>query len=96
MDIIIHINSVFRILNQLGIGIEGYRIEDANNTWSEFIGDGINLDDVKTYTYLKVRLIFDPPTNSFLVNAIEKQIDELTWRLNVEADKLETEDETDG
>lgn len=81
-DIIIHINSVFMILRQLGVGPEaGYKITDANNTWSEFTDDDIFIESVKSYIYLKVRLMFDMPQNSSLVQAIQTQITELEWRL---------------
>lgn len=83
-DIIIHINSTFTTLRQLGIGPEkGYRISSPDNKWSEFIKDDEMLDSVKTYIYLKVKLIFDPPLNGTLYEAFERQIKELEWRLNV-------------
>jgi hypothetical protein len=83
-DIILHINSVFSTLNQLGIGPEdGFFIEDKNTVWSDFLGGDARLNQVKTYVYLRVRLLFDPPTNSFVIAAYEKQIEELTWRINV-------------
>lgn len=87
-DIILHINSVFMILNQLGVGSE-YRIEDKGNTWDEFLTEGSNLDLVKSYMYLKVRLLFDPPQSSTLVEAMNRQIAEFEWRLNVAADRSE-------
>jgi hypothetical protein len=86
-DIIIHINSVLRILNQLGVGTEGYRISTEANTWDEFIGDEIPLDDVKSYIYMKVRMLFDPPNNSFLVNNIKELCSEFEWRLNAQVDR---------
>jgi hypothetical protein len=83
-DIIIHINSVFMILRQLGVGPEeGYKIADANNIWSEFSEDNIFIESVKTYIYLKVKMYFDPPQNSAHAQAIQAQIAELEWRLNV-------------
>lgn len=82
-DIILHINSVFSTLNQLGIGPDaGFAIEDATPVWSEFIATDKCLNSVKTYVYLKVRILFDPPTTSFLLDAFNKQIQELEWRLN--------------
>ena len=85
--IIMHINSVFMILNQLGVGpAEGFRIEDEKTDWSEYISDDDNLDDVKTYIYLKVRLVFDPPLNSSILEANKQTINELEWRLNVQAE----------
>lgn len=84
VDIIMHINSVFGTLNQLGIGpINGFMIEDDTALWSTFIGSDLNLNAVKTYVYLRVRLLFDPPATSFHITAMENQIKELEWRLNV-------------
>lgn len=100
-DLIIHINSVFAVLHQLGVGpAEPYRITGSENTWSEFLEDKDYLEDVKTYIYLRVRLLFDPPTNSFLVNAMENQIREIEWRLHIADDRIEDltgdeEEETD-
>ena len=87
-DIIIHINSVFMVLRQLGVGPEsGYKIVDASNTWDEFTDD-ISVESVKSYIYLKVRMLFDPPTNSALITAMQSQITELEWRLcEVEVEK---------
>lgn len=83
-DIIIHINSVLAILNQLGIGPEnGFKIESAEEEWSDFIQDDEILEDVKTYIYMKVRLIFDPPLNSSLLDSMKQLISELEWRLNI-------------
>lgn len=85
-DIIIHINSVFSILRQLGVGPEtGFRISGIAETWSNFITDTNLFEDVKTYIYLKVRMIFDPPASSVLAASIEKEIAEFEWRLNVES-----------
>ena len=84
VDIITHINSAFFTLNQLGVGpAEGFMIVDDAATWSEYLGGQINLNAVKTYVYLRVRLLFDPPQTSFAISAMEKQIQELEWRLNV-------------
>lgn len=89
-DIIIHINSVFMILNQLGVGpIEGFRIEDKNDVWTDFTSDAFEIESVKTYIYLKVKLIFDPPSNSTVLQAYEQQIKELEWRLNVGGEKIQ-------
>lgn len=87
-DIIMHINSVFMILSQLGVGPEnGFSITDSSSTWNEFISDGPNLESVKSYMYLKVKLLFDPPTSSAVTEAINKMISELEWRLNAAVDK---------
>ena len=82
-DLIIHINSVFMILNQLGVGPkDGFKITDATNTWNEFISGVQYIESVKTYMYMKVRMMFDPPSSSIVADAINKQISELEWRLN--------------
>ena len=87
-DIIIHINSVFTTLTQLGVGpSEGFYIEDKDSEWQEFISDLNKLQAVKTYIYLKVRLLFDPSSlGSSTLAAYERQIQELEWRLNVIAE----------
>jgi hypothetical protein len=82
-DIITHINSVFSTLTQLGVGpAEGFLIEDEGADWFEFIGDDPQLNAVKTYVFLRVRQLFDPPTTSYLITAFNEQIKELEWRLN--------------
>jgi len=84
-SILMHINSVFSTLTQLGIGPpEGYMIENATPTWDAFLSDDLRLMSVKSYMGLKVRLLFDNATlTSFLLEAMDKQIKELEWRLNV-------------
>jgi hypothetical protein len=83
-DVITHINTAFSILTQLGVGpTAGFMIEDAAAEWTDFIGDDPQLNSVKTYVFLKVRQVFDPPGTSYLIAAMEKQIEELEWRLNV-------------
>lgn len=84
-DVLMHINSVFSTLNQLGVGPAlGFMIEDAGQTWDAFLGNDPRLNHVKTYVYLRVRLLFDPPTTGFHVKAMQDQIQELEWRLNVQ------------
>lgn len=86
-DLIIHINTVFIILNQLNIGPEeGFMIVDGSESWDDFV-KGINETMVKTYIYLKVRLMFDPPTSSVLIDSMNNMISELEWRLFLEGDK---------
>lgn len=86
LDIIIHINSVFLNLNQLGIGpITPFQITGVDEVWSDFV-DVLKVPGVQTYVYLKTRLLFDPPTNSFLVDNMQKQIAELEWRMNVQVE----------
>lgn len=83
-DVVLHINSVLSTIAQLGIGpTEGFMIEDDAATWDSLIGDDHRLNAIKTYVYLRVRMLFDPPTTSFVIEAMEKQILELEWRLNV-------------
>lgn len=85
-DIIVNINTVFMILNQLGVGPkQGFVIRNKDTTWNDYVDD-INIEAVRTYIYLRVRLLFDPPANSFLVEAIKSQISEIEWRLNVQAE----------
>lgn len=89
-DLIIHINSVFSILYQMGVGPEdGFSIEDESATWQDFSEDRKVLEAVKTYINLKVRLMFDPPASSQVTDSINKMISELEWRLNVESDIME-------
>lgn len=86
LDIITNINSVFLNLNQLGVGpISPYQIIGEEETWDDFQGETI-IPGVQSYVYLKVRLLFDPPTNSFLVDNIQKQIAEFEWRMNVQSE----------
>ena len=86
-DIIMHINSVFMILNQLGVGPdECFTIEDDVATWNEFIPNGQNLELVKSYIYLKVRMLFDPPASSTVMQSMNQAISEFEWRLNAAVD----------
>ena len=86
-DLIVHINTVFIILNQLNIGPEeGFMIVDGSESWDDFV-KGINETMVKTYIYLKVRLMFDPPTSGVLIDSMNSMISELEWRLFLEGDK---------
>lgn len=83
-DIIIHINSVFMVLNQLGVGpSEGFRIEDDSAVWDDYITSTDNLDAVKSYMHHKVKILFDPPLSAAVMNAMNNSINELEWRLNV-------------
>lgn len=84
-DIIVYINSAFTRLKQLGVGPEnGFSITDPTTLWSDYIGEDTTFGDIQSYIYLKVRLIFDPPTSSFAVEAIERQIKELEWCISVD------------
>ena len=91
-DLISHINSAFMVLTQLGVGpAEGYVISNKSNTWDEFLEDETKLAAVKTYMHKKVGLFFDPPTGSALMDATKSVVNELEWRLNVEAETPTTE-----
>ena len=93
VDLIIHINSVLMILNQLGVGpTEGFAIKDSSATWGDFLPDStkVKLEAAKTYVFLKVKLMFDPPTSSSVMEAYNRQISELEWRLNVAVDPAES------
>jgi hypothetical protein len=84
VDILMHLNSVLSILNQLGIGpTDGFAVEDDSPTWGDFLGDDKpRYNVVKTYVYLRTRLMFDPPQTSFAIEAMERQIEELGYRIN--------------
>lgn len=92
-DIIADINTVLFSLNQIGIGVEDFSINDETALWTDFLGETKNYEAVKTYIYIKVKLMFDPPTSSFVITAMEKQASELEWRLNV---KYETKNQNGG
>lgn len=82
-DIIMHINSVFATLHQLGVGPDqSFAITDSTATWEQFIGSEQNINSVKSYMYIKVRLLFDPPATSFAIDSLQKQANEYEWRLN--------------
>lgn len=86
-DIIVQINTALAILTQVGVGSsKGFRITGADETWSDFLGDAEDLDMAKTYIYSRVKMLFDPPNNSFLMNALKETAQELEWRLNVAVD----------
>lgn len=87
-DIIMHINSVFMILNQMGVGPSTmFTISDEYSVWRDFIPEeDPKMEIVKSYMYMKVRLIFDPPTSSALMEAMNRSISEFEWRLSVAAD----------
>jgi hypothetical protein len=83
-DIILYINSAFSTLTQLGVGpAEGFMIEDKAPVWDTYLGTDPRLNSVKTYIQLRVRMLFDPPQTSYLVEAMKQQIQEHEWRLNV-------------
>lgn len=84
-DLIIHINSVFSNLHQIGASPpEGFYINDEAAKWSDFFEGRMSVQNVKSLVYLKIRLIFDPPATSFAITAMENQIKEQEWRLSLE------------
>jgi hypothetical protein len=86
-DIIMYINGAMMNVNQLGIGpSEGFSISDKEPKWSDLLGDRKDLEGVKTYVALKVKLVFDPPQAGYLVDAIKEQIKEWEFRLNIQAE----------
>lgn len=87
-DIITCINTVLSTLNQLNVGPEkGFTISDSSATWEEFMGSDPRLNFVKTYVHLKVRLLFDPPLQSTVMEAINNAIKELEWRILIVSDE---------
>ena len=82
-EILMHINTAFATLNELGVGPdEGFAIEDKTVTWDALLGTDKRKNNVKTYTFLRVKFLFDPPATSFGITAVEKQIEQFEWRIN--------------
>ncbi len=89
LDILTHINTALAILDQLGIGpVGGFYIEDDSSEWTELAIPQNQLSLVRTYIFLKVRMLFDPPTTSYLIEASKNQIDQLEWRLSIFREEL--------
>ena len=80
-DIIMHINSAFFLLNDIGVGARGFTIEDSMAVWEDFLGARTDLSIVKSYVYVVVRLVFDRPETSYGIQALERMRDEWAWRL---------------
>lgn len=86
-DIIMHINGVFMILNQLGVGpSDTFSIANEESTWNDFLPDNANMEGIKTYMYLKVKLVFDPPTSGIVTESMNNLIKEYECRLNIAAE----------
>lgn len=91
-QLIVHINTVLMTLTQIGVGpAEGFYIEDDSTTWDEYLVDPMKLQAVKTYIALRVKLLFDPPSSSSLIESYKRQIDELEWRIRLDAETTDTE-----
>ena len=96
MDITVHINSMFSKLYQLGVDPlsvgKPFAIKDATTKWSDFLGSETStIESIKTYIYLGVRLVFDPPQNSFVVTSLKEQMQELEWRIHFESEVTKNE-----
>jgi hypothetical protein len=90
LDIITHINSAFSTLTQLGVGPpQGFMITDASANWDDFVANDFQYNSVRSYVFLRVRQLFDPPSTSYLIAAVEKQVQELEWRLNVHREETD-------
>lgn len=86
-DLIFDINTAFNILSQAGVGPEGgFRITGAQEEWPEFLGDNPMLEMAKDFVKFKVKVLFDPPSSSFVLEEFNKELDQILWRLNVEVD----------
>lgn len=84
LDIMMHTNTALATLTQLGVGPdEGFEIEDATATWEDFLGTDKRYNFVKSYVYLRVRMLFDPPQTSFLKDGIEEQLNEYAVRISI-------------
>lgn len=92
-NIIPEINTVFADLLQMGVGPkEGFAIEDDSAEWSDFTQNDPRLAPVSTYVHLRVRMVFDPPTNSSVMEAMQRRIEEIEWRLNAAVDHSSDEE----
>lgn len=88
-ELIMHINSVLANLNQLGVGpVSGYEIDSSADLWNDFLGDWARLNNVKSYVYLAVKMMFDPPNVGYVLTAMEKQLEKAEWRINVAREEL--------
>jgi len=89
LDVITHINSVLSTLEQIGVGpAGGFFIEDETAKWGDLLGSDPRLNMVKSYVFLRVRLLFDPPGTSFAIASLEKQAEQMEWRLQVASDPI--------
>lgn len=96
-DIIIHINSTFSILHQLGIGPDdGFSIKDNTVIWTSYLNNNKLIENVKTYIYLKVKKVFDPPTNSIVQTSINDVINEMEWRLRTQSENSIIKEDSNG
>ena len=95
LDIVTHINSVLSDLEQIGVGpAGGLAIEDDTSEWGDLLGSDPRLNRVKSYVFLRVRLLFDPPATSFAIASLEKQAEQMEWRLQIASDPILVRTET--
>lgn len=93
-DLILHINSVLMTATQIGVGpAEGFAIQDKTAVWADLTNDEKKLNAVKSFVYLKVKLLFDPPANSAAMQSLKELASEFEWRLNVAAESTNPEGE---
>lgn len=85
-ELIMNINSALNRLQLLGVGIRGYRIVSGEEEWSEFVSDMSRFENIKTYVYMKVKMVFDPPSTASVQASYERMISEAEWLLNSEAE----------
>lgn len=84
MELVVFINTALMVIHEVGVGADDFQITpDGEETWHDFIEDNVDLIGVQTFVYLKVRIVFDPPQSSYVLDSMQKQADELLWRLNV-------------
>jgi len=95
-ELLMHINTIFFKISQLGVGPETpFVIEDNTSEWTDFISDISTIAMIKSYMYLELRMLFDPPSNSSLASAMKEQIKEYEWRMNVAKDKYKVTSESE-
>jgi hypothetical protein len=92
VDLIIHTNTFLQRLRQIGVGDPSFQLTNETQTWKDFLTDVSKFAQAKTYVYMRVRLLFDPPSNASVIKSYEENIRELEWLLNVDAEHVEPED----
>lgn len=86
-DLIVHINSILMNLAQMGIGKDGSAIKDSSSTWEDLVGDSKMLEGIKSYIYLKTKILFDPPASATILNAYQEEIKQFEWRMMITCDE---------
>lgn len=86
-DVITNINTSLMILHQLGVGPKtGFRVRGTGETWTDFIGDRVDLEGIVDFIYIRARIVFDPPSSAAALQALKDEVRELEFRLNVQVD----------